>query len=60
MESIERLREYINGTTISTWTRNYIDQHIDAIEREVDIMGLSVIMCRTSSLQVLASVLQKS
>ena len=36
MESIERLREYINGTTISTWTRNYIDQHIDAIEREVE------------------------
>lgn len=36
MESIKALRKYINGTTISTWTRNYIDQHIDAIEREVE------------------------
>lgn len=35
MESIDALRKYVNGTTISTWTRNYIDQHIDAIEREV-------------------------
>ena len=36
MESIDALRKYINGTTISTWTRNYIDQHIDSIEREVE------------------------
>ena len=38
MESIKALRKYVNGTTMSTWTRNYIDQHIDAIEREVDEM----------------------
>ena len=38
MESIDRLREYVNGTTISTWTRNYIDQHIDAIEFEVNAL----------------------